>query len=605
MQPPFELTYFKCKNSPGLFKTLEETQPGLKNMQNYMPFYNRFFLLSDSNHNSVRLNNKNCIYSISKVINKHQVMASFECHSDSKNTHRFKSTAFIKYSPLIDPIKYISGKYDMQASDLLKLPTFGLEPTSIHQKKINQINNSSYVDSFFTYLSSQLLHTHGFVHGLDFYGSYLANQKEFTVNIYDEIDFLNGCDFFLKNKDILFKVDNLPYASSVNSASNKPPLQLSNHNEVIPFDTEPDLSHSFNSVFHDPVDHRSYTVTLEPLDEFNPFTQETVHIHSNNKSDTDDSDSCSSRSSSSSNEPNEPNEPNERTPYYHEVCNQDYDSNESDRSDDDGSTTSSSAIHDEIHNAHIFNFPVNTIIMEKCDNTLDTLMYGKNELTENEWASILMQIIFILITYQHIFSFTHNDLHTNNVMFIKTDKKYLYYHHGGTYYRVPTHGRIIKIIDFGRAIYKFKGQTIVSDSFDRNGDAATQYNCDPYLNQKKPRLDPNPSFDLCRLACSLFDYFIDDIRDESNYNTTLKNNSVASLIVDWLKDDKGRNVLYKKNGVERYPEFKLYKMIARTVHNAIPHKQLKHPLFSQFVIQQKFINGKPLVMNIDSFPIYH
>ena len=216
-----------------------------------------------------------------------------------------------------------------------------------------------------------------------------------------------------------------------------------------------------------------------------------------------------------------------------------------------------------------------------------------------------MQIIFILITYQHIFSFTHNDLHTNNVMFIKTDKKYLYYHHGGTYYRVPTHGRIIKIIDFGRAIYKFKGQTIVSDSFDRNGDAATQYNCDPYLNQKKPRLDPNPSFDLCRLACSLFDYFIDDIRDESNYNTTLKNNSVASLIVDWLKDDKGRNVLYKKNGVERYPEFKLYKMIARTVHNAIPHKQLKHPLFSQFVIQQKFINGKPPVMNIDSFPIYH
>ena len=37
----------------------------------------------------------------------------------------------------------------------------------------------------------------------------------------------------------------------------------------------------------------------------------------------------------------------------------------------------------------------------------------------------LFQIIMILITYQKIFNFTHNDLHTNNVMFIKTDKKYL------------------------------------------------------------------------------------------------------------------------------------------------------------------------------------
>jgi serine/threonine protein kinase len=242
--------------------------------------------------------------------------------------------------------------------------------------------------------------------------------------------------------------------------------------------------------------------------------------------------------------------------------------------------------------------------MEKCDNTLDSLMSGKNEMTEPEWAATLMQVIMALIAYQHMFAFTHNDLHTNNIMFVKTDKKFLHYLHRGVYYRVPTHGRIMKIIDFGRAIYKYRGQTMVSDSFDRTGDAATQYNCEPYMNPKKPRLDPNPSFDLCRLACSLFDYFVEDIRDEAEYAAALKESRMASVVVEWLKDDKGRNVLYKKNGDERYPDFKLYKMIARTVHGAVPHEQLQRPMFAHYAVPRKQIKGKPHIMDIDALPSY-
>ena len=36
-----------------------------------------------------------------------------------------------------------------------------------------------------------------------------------------------------------------------------------------------------------------------------------------------------------------------------------------------------------------------------------------------EWKSILFQILIMLITYQKVFSFTHNDLHTNNIMYKK------------------------------------------------------------------------------------------------------------------------------------------------------------------------------------------
>jgi hypothetical protein len=45
-------------------------------------------------------------------------------------------------------------------------------------------------------------------------------------------------------------------------------------------------------------------------------------------------------------------------------------------------------------------------------------------------------------------------------------------------------------------------------------------------------------------------------------------------------DDKGKNILYTSDGEERYPNFKLYKMIARTVHNHTPENQLEYPFLS-------------------------
>ena len=201
MPPTFELMYHKCKNV-SLFETLEGANTGLHNLQNYMPIYRRFFSLSDTNHNNINLNHRCHATSVQSGGNKNNVAAVFE--SDDKKR------VFIKYSPLLDPIKYLSGKYDMAASDLLVLPSYANpEPCSVHQKKMNDPNNSSYVDSFFTYLTSQVLDTHGFVHGLEFYGSFLGNQDEFTVNVYDELEYFSTCDFFLKKRNELFRLDEM------------------------------------------------------------------------------------------------------------------------------------------------------------------------------------------------------------------------------------------------------------------------------------------------------------------------------------------------------------------------------------------------------------
>ena len=203
----------------------------------------------------------------------------------------------------------------------------------------------------------------------------------------------------------------------------------------------------------------------------------------------------------------------------------------------------------------------------------------------------------ILIVYQKAFHFTHNDLHTNNIMFINTDIEYLYYKFDKIWYKVPTYGRIFKIIDFGRSIYKFQGQLLCSDSFATGGDAATQYNFEPFYNSKKPIIEPNYSFDLCRLGTSIYDFIIDD-------NESIQSmDELQKTIVRWCKDDLGKNVLYKKNGEERYPNFKLYKMIARTVHKHTPQKQLEYSYFNQFAFTPK--NKKSItVMNIDKIPSY-
>ena len=231
------------------------------------------------------------------------------------------------------------------------------------------------------------------------------------------------------------------------------------------------------------------------------------------------------------------------------------------------------------------------ICLEKCTNTLDSLLEA-GELEHDKYTSVLFQIVIMLLVYQKVFNFTHNDLHTNNIMYVNTEQEYLYYIVNGISYKVPTFGRIYKLIDFGRSIYKYNGHTFCSDSFAYGGDANTQYNCEPFMNNNKPRLLPNMSFDLTRLGCSIFD-FLDDEESQKD--------ELFNIISEWCNDDDGNSVLYKKNGRERYAGFKLYRMIARTVHNHTPEDQLKLPYFKQFICST--IEPNNIIMNVDSYPI--
>ena len=81
------------------------------------------------------------------------------------------------------------------------------------------------------------------------------------------------------------------------------------------------------------------------------------------------------------------------------------------------------------------------IALEKCKNTLDSL-FNDHQISEEELGAFVSQIILILITYQKLFSFTHNDLHSNNIMYVETEKQFLYYKYNSKYYKIPTFGKI-------------------------------------------------------------------------------------------------------------------------------------------------------------------
>ena len=225
-------------------------------------------------------------------------------------------------------------------------------------------------------------------------------------------------------------------------------------------------------------------------------------------------------------------------------------------------------------------FPTQVVVIEKCENTLDELL-DEGEIKLEELESAIFQIITTLYVYQQKYKFTHNDLHTNNIMYSETDIQFLRYKIQGKTYKIPTFGKIYKIIDFGRAIYTYNDTLLCSDSFSKNGTAHTQYNFKPFYNDKKPIVEPNMSFDLCRLACSIFDFVCDDINNVSEYRNVAP---IYDMIFSWLYDDNGENVLYKSNGDDKYPGFKLYKMISRIVHAHIPEHQYKHKVMEKYII---------------------
>ena len=90
-----ELAYKKYNND-NLFSNFENVEfTNLSNIQNYIPIYQKFFALNESNYNSINLNNKYYIRNITSKESENKYTGEVSDISNEITTKQM----FFKYSP--------------------------------------------------------------------------------------------------------------------------------------------------------------------------------------------------------------------------------------------------------------------------------------------------------------------------------------------------------------------------------------------------------------------------------------------------------------------------------------------------------------------------
>ncbi|NBY39334.1 MAG: hypothetical protein EBQ66_00060, partial [Flavobacteriia bacterium] len=161
----------------------------IEGLQSYNPVYSQFFELTENNFNAISLNHRYHIVDLKRVC-------------DRVTGETVEKEPFIKFAPLLDPIRYLIGKYKTD-ENIRVLPSIDRKT----HPKLESPHNSSYVDNMFCYLSSQMLNEHGFIHSVDYYGSYLGVQYRYKMNLADDIEYLQDSDFFNRGNGILFDIE--------------------------------------------------------------------------------------------------------------------------------------------------------------------------------------------------------------------------------------------------------------------------------------------------------------------------------------------------------------------------------------------------------------
>jgi len=410
--------------------------------------------------------------------------------------------------------------------------------------KLQDPSNQAYIEAIATYALGRIRDEGISPHFNEFYGTFCASADRYRYNLTEEFkSFRNSRWFWHGQKRSLYRIQ---------------VTHTNNTSEPVPKDILDELLHEpSESEIESESDSEEEEVIVDIAED------ETASLHSDHLSDISF------------------NEETEKS-----------------------SLSESSDIEDKYNiYAEIDNFPVMMIAIENNKGTMDSLLDNYKEvgttpgtqLWEDKWSAWLFQVLSALSVAQTILGLTHNDLHTNNIVWTNTEEEYMYYtKRSGEVFKVPTYGKLFRIIDFGRAIFSINGQQFISDDFKAGNDADGQY-CFRPLHPKPPKeVRPNPSFDLARLAVSLFDALFPDAPEDKEGGGVLSSEEdlemmetvspLYNVVWSWMIDDEGRNILVEPSGEERFPDFDLYKHIAANVHGAIPAQQFSAPAFDRFQV---------------------
>ena len=490
----------------------------IKNIQYYFPPLSLYGYIA--NKLSIRKRKKIVTkYFVHKILSKHHALIGY--NHKYKCKYKIKNI-FIKSNPILEPLSYIMEHYSNFASPYLP---FIYDKKTID--KINNINSSCYIDSFFSILCSKLVERKRCPTFPLFYDTVSCISDKFQYDISEEYDSIKYEEWFLNNINRTFRVINndilkqsMKKTTSFKNIGLSSPDNFNDTLKVQDFNIS-EIECSLGDL--ETIDNLS---NFEDLEEFNILNDDGV---------TDDEIS-------------------------------------------DNLSDISNNTDDETYLIELDNYPTQLIFLEKLDITFTELLqirkYDHNSWDNKELLSIFFQICFGLAVAQKYYYFVHNDLHASNIMFKNTKDNFIYFCDNNNYFKIPTFNKITKIIDFGRATFYYNKRFFVSDVFRKNGDAEGQVTY-PYIVNNKNNNIPNRSFDLSLLAVTIQEFFTDEYLQQ--------NKDIHRLLNKWTTDKSGKNISDDNDS------FDLYINIARNMENAIPIKQLNDNAFKQFIVNRNTI----------------
>jgi len=477
---------------------------------------------------------------------------------DISGVESTRRPAFLKVTHLLDPIRWMKGKYSLPKNN--GLPWLNKTWASAWTK-LQDSWNQAYVETIASYALGRIRDAGVSPHFNEFYGAFCARADVYRYNLTEEFgSYRNARWFWIGRNNNYFKIH------VMNSGDPSVPVSSDVFND---FNAEPPASELYSESEGDDENDEEIIITDEVVD------TDLISLHSGGMSELS--------FTKESEEESEVDDSDDKIKVY----------------------------------AELSDFPVMLIAVEKNNGTMDALFDDYEEVGatvgtpewELRWSAWIFQVVAAMSVAQTFIGLTHNDLHTNNIVWTPTTEEFLYYTlNSGATFKVPTFGKLFRVIDFGRAIFTINGTQFISDDFREKNDADGQYSFKPLHPRPKNEVLPNPSFDLARLAVSLFEALFPEKPDDKEGGVVLSSeeglimNETISPLCNclwlWMLDDNGQNILVESNGEERFPGFDLYTHIAANVHGAIPSKQFTQPAFDRFQVNPSKVG------DVKKWPLY-
>ena len=181
----------------------------INNLQIYNPIYSLYFHIFNTKYSHKCIDMKRRFY-ISELFD---ILKFKYYHSncflnaniyDSKCNNYINKEVFCKIIPILEPLYFIKNNYN---NLIYRNPLLPSNYNSNTFEKINNMNNSAFIDTFFSFISSQLTENDILPNFPIFYGSVNGIMKKYNYDISDDYSDFKEEAWFHKNLGEQFKMD--------------------------------------------------------------------------------------------------------------------------------------------------------------------------------------------------------------------------------------------------------------------------------------------------------------------------------------------------------------------------------------------------------------